>query len=590
VVASSDPNKLFPSQSGFPTPNDPPDSTACRTFQVPADEEYYALLMGALDALRQPYNWYINGSLSQQEAADIFAGILDAAYEQALSGQCDPDVPTPWWDTATDSDDMAAVADQPWYGLAVVTYASPPEVTFVEQVAIWLFAGFIVYSGQPGAALAFLTIAPKFVIALKTGDVGAVVDLIVDASRVGRYNTYSPTPGVMRIPVVGNPDLDEHQIYIVKDDDPDTVVQVVRDELNPDDVAPSNLRYNPGTDTVEIQGADGTWGENPAADPRSSPAYQFPPVTADDPACQAASNVTRQINNLIDEVLLVLPEAFDAAGLLTLLIGFLVELGPFGVLIDLVLGLAFILFSAGTTAIAAAFPNEVYDQLICIFKCNMDTDGQMSVEQLAAAQAQIDSDIGGLAATILDAMFFLMGNVGISNWGTVDGGEPVDCSDCECTWCYTWDFTSSDGGWDNCFGRGTYSPGVGWVSSVGTGFVAATPNSGNNSDLHANIEHWEATITASGASGNGYVSNAEINDSCTFTAIGYMSLDGVPTFPGYGLENGSHVYTWDAPDPTNYAGIFVNPVINDEDASLTITRVTVSGHGSMPDFTGGELC
>lgn len=279
--------------------------------------------MGALDALRKPYNWYINGALDQQESADLFAAILDAAYAAAEDGAtCPADTPTPFWDSVSDADDSYPAGElTPWYGVADVAYASPPEVTFVEQAFIWLFAGFIAYSGAPGAAIAYLTIAPQFVIALKTGDIGAVVDIIVDASRVGRYDTHSDTPGIMRIPVVGNPDNETHQIYIVKDDDPDTTVTVVRDELNPDDISPPNRRYVPETNKVQIQGADGTWGDNTGADPRSSGAYSFPPVTADDVPCQAASNMSRWISNLIDEVLIVLPTAFDASGLLTLLSG-----------------------------------------------------------------------------------------------------------------------------------------------------------------------------------------------------------------------------------------------------------------------------
>lgn len=437
-MASSGSDKQFPNQRGFPTPNNAPDESVCRVLSLPAQEDYLALAMGALDALRKPYNWFKNGDLTPDEAALLFAGILDAAYEQALSGQCDPDVPTPFWDTPEDADDMVPVGEQVWYGTAIVTYASPPEVTFVEQLAIWTIAGFLAYSGAVASAIAFLTIAPRFVLAFKTGDAGAIIDIIIDSSRVGRYNTYSASPGILRVPVACDPDLDEHQIYIVKDDDPDTTIQVVRDELNPNDVSPTNRRYNPDTDKVEVLNPDDTWTANDGADPRTNTGGQFAPPVADDVRCQAAANMSRWYEDLIDGVLVNIGFASGGVGLMTVLLAALEFLGPFGILLDLILGLGFILFDAGATAISAAFTAEIYDQLTCIFYCAIDEAGVVSVDALASIQASIDTDIGGLVATVMDAMLFLQGNVGLTNCGAV-GMAPANCSACICdVFCHEW--------------------------------------------------------------------------------------------------------------------------------------------------------
>lgn len=436
---------------GYLTPDDLPEDRHCRTFKIPNDVQWLSVFMGALLPLIYPESWQESGALTPDEAAD---GMLDVIWDAYANdeGEC-PTVPTPFWDEVTDLDDEYPEGElTPWYGIANVTYASPPDVDFVEKLGIWTIAGFLVYAGQPGAAIAFLTVAPKFVIAFKTGDIGAIVDIIIDSSRVGSVNTYSASPGVLRVAVTGNPDLDSHQLYLVKDDDPDTVLQVIRDELNPNDVSPSNRRYIAETDQVQVQGADGSWGDNPGADPRSSPAYQYPPIDADDPRCQAAANMSRWINNLIDQVLTVIAECNDAAGLLTILTGVLLELGPFGILIDLILALAFVLFSAGATAISAAFTNDVYDQLTCIFYCNIGTDGTVTAEQLATIQSQIDSMIGGLVGTVLDAMLFLMGNVGLTNAGTI-GSAPADCSDCGCAWVSVDSFCDSTvGDWTRVYG------------------------------------------------------------------------------------------------------------------------------------------
>lgn len=89
---------------------------------LPADEEWFALLMGAISALTSPYNWYRNGTLTQQEAADAFSDIMDVAYALSeAAASCPSGVPTPFWDTATDVDDEYPPGEaQPWYGLLTV--------------------------------------------------------------------------------------------------------------------------------------------------------------------------------------------------------------------------------------------------------------------------------------------------------------------------------------------------------------------------------------------------------------------------------------------------------------------------------------
>jgi hypothetical protein len=232
------------------------------------------------------------------------------------------------------------------------------------------------------------------------------------------------------------------------------------------------LIYDPDTDSIK-QTLDGgaTFFDNPGADPRHNAPYQFPPVEADDPRCQAAANMVRYYSDLIDQVVLVVDEAGTAEGLLAIILPFVIELGPFGILIELVLGVAFILFSAGATAISAAFTSTVFDDLLCILFCNLESDGSCTADDLAEIKAQVDSIIGGLAAAVLDGMFFLQGEVGLSNAGTI-GEAPADCDACNCGWCFEIDFTSTDGGWSE-FTDGVpganYTPGTGWTQKTSGG-------------------------------------------------------------------------------------------------------------------------
>lgn len=209
------------------------------------------------------------------------------------------------------------------------------------------------------------------------------------------------------------------------------------------------ILYDADTDTI-TRTLDGgtTYTDAPQLDPRHSDSFRYPPNTASDPRCQSAANMVRWISDLIDQVVLVVDEAGTAEGLIAIMLPFLVELGPFGVLIDLVLALAFLLFSAGATAISAAFTSTVYDDMLCIFYCGVEDDGTVTATGLGLIKARIDAEIGGLVATVMDGMLFLMGEVGLSNAGAT-GDAPADCSGCaSCDWVYEWDFTTGNlGGW-----------------------------------------------------------------------------------------------------------------------------------------------
>lgn len=136
--------------------------------------------------------------------------MLNAYYDS--TGACEADVPTPYWDEATDLDDEAPAETQSWYGIF--------DGTFQETVENFVIAGFIAYTGNIGGAVFFLTIAPKFRLAWKTGDLGGIIRVFVDAADQGTVDTYSPTEGVIERDYVGDPDLTEHEVLIVLEEVP----------------------------------------------------------------------------------------------------------------------------------------------------------------------------------------------------------------------------------------------------------------------------------------------------------------------------------------------------------------------------------
>jgi len=51
------------------TPDGLPASTVCITLNVPADEDFYSILKGAISALFEPENWEQSGALTPEECA-----------------------------------------------------------------------------------------------------------------------------------------------------------------------------------------------------------------------------------------------------------------------------------------------------------------------------------------------------------------------------------------------------------------------------------------------------------------------------------------------------------------------------------------
>lgn len=363
-------------------------------------------------------------------------------------------------------------------------------------------------------------------------------------------------------------------------------LQIVRKKLSPDEVTPVGTRYNPDCNCIQ-QSPDGgvTWNDAPGIDPRRNPGGLFPPLVSDDPRCDAATAMSERVKIVVDAFL----NTANLAGAASAIFGALISIIPgLGLLVDVILIGVGLFLALGAIEVNDAMTTETYEALKNIFYCNIGSDGQMNEAGYAGVYADVEAQLTDPAIGIIERILDIVGLVGLNNAGattTLIG----DCSGVDCGWAYEWDVDELSS-WDGCFGRGTYSPGVGWTSTVGDGFVSAVPNSGNNSDLHANPNHWEVDVTASGASGNGYVGIASIGDVCTFVPLdpGYMSLDGIPTYPGYGLENGSHTYTYDDDGLHDFSGIFVDPVINDEAALLTITRVKLSGSGAQPPFSGGH--
>lgn len=163
---------------------------------------------GALAELTFPYNYELWGTLTPQETAEYMAEMLWNFGETPAPCDEADDVPAPYWDDPEDADDELPAEEQIWYGRMEGT-------TFVEDVAIWVITGFIAYSGDIGAAIAFKTFAPRFVLAWKQDGIAGAVRVFIDGVDNGLLDTNSPTPGIIEKDFVGDPEIEEHDILMV---------------------------------------------------------------------------------------------------------------------------------------------------------------------------------------------------------------------------------------------------------------------------------------------------------------------------------------------------------------------------------------
>ena len=202
---------------------------------------------------------------------------------------------------------------------------------------------------------------------------------------------------------------------------------IVRRKLDVNTVYPANLRYDEDTDTVQSN-VNGDWVDNPEADPRTQTA--LPARLTADPACDAAQSVVDALHGQIDGII----EAIDNASTLFTIAGIILSIftfGTFAIFISLALGIGDQMVGFGSAAITAALTEPVYDTLKCILFCHFESNGRLEAGGLAAAQADVTDQIGGIGATILNAMLALAGEGGINNLAAL-GTSTGDCALCEC--------------------------------------------------------------------------------------------------------------------------------------------------------------
>jgi len=319
---------------------------------------------------------------------------------------------------------------------------------------------------------------------------------------------------------------------------------IIRKKLTPNEISSPRFRYNPETDVVEETWDFGaTWVENPAADPRTNPADRAPALSGGTAQCDAAAGMVAQVRKQIDAALTVATVGAVATTALEVALLFLPGIG---LLIDLIIGFADLFVAAGSAAVVLAFTEEAYDNLLCIFYENIDVDGQADDAAISAIRDQINSELAGLVATLVNSMLDAWGANGLSNAGSL-AGETGDCEDCV-TDCVS--FLNGDGLGDlvPVFGT-TYDSGTDKL--VGFNFGATNYCSLTYTGTEAMVS-FRVTVSRSDQS-----ANLGTYDLYAMHDDDFGSLVPLDNFGGLGSGTGEHLSTFTM--PSGYNQLYFSP-------------------------------
>lgn len=203
-------------RSPVPAPDVDPD--AGDLLNVAYSPFWKEVLEGALMQLMNPATW--QGDHDEVITALNRANNLMVLLQQPVTPP-EPDTPAPYWDSEDDVDDGLPPDMQPWYGTVSDPEAPPEELDFVENALIWAMTGFLaVATWEVGFAPAILfhTIAPRFVLATKRGELGEIIRILVDGEEAARVDTSSAAPGdIIRTPILPDPAITTgHDITIIQ--------------------------------------------------------------------------------------------------------------------------------------------------------------------------------------------------------------------------------------------------------------------------------------------------------------------------------------------------------------------------------------
>jgi hypothetical protein len=171
----------------------------------------------------------------------------------------------------------------------------------------------------------------------------------------------------------------------------------------------------------------------------------------------------------------------------------------------------------------------------------------------------------------------------IQSEGTVEG---ADCSAFDTPWCFKFDFTSNDGGWEEyegpMSGFGTYTGGLGWVSQ--NSGALSTVAIGKQFPAGANITEVQVQFNSQSGHTSGQPHHACVQDPYQVTNVACDDLPFGVSYPGYTWDSCAPVGTGKAVvvQLTGAAAGLIDPV-------TIISAIQIRGTGVNP-FGGFGPC
>jgi hypothetical protein len=221
------PGNFYPNISNYPDPSFPqelpapevdPDDPDLEMILVEYNPDWTAVLMAACDQLLLYSTW------EGDHDAKILAVNRATTLKWLLQKPVDisQETPAPYWDSDEDVDDSVPADEQTWYGEVTNPTAPANELTFVENAVIWIFTGFIALVLSPAlpagiaAGLAFRTLATRFTLAFRRGDIIEQIRIVIDAKDYGTVDTSTVAEGeIIEVNVDGLDTADFHDILLV---------------------------------------------------------------------------------------------------------------------------------------------------------------------------------------------------------------------------------------------------------------------------------------------------------------------------------------------------------------------------------------
>jgi len=197
----------------FITPPDMGSDEVCRNLTIPNTQQWLGIFNAAILTLTNVYNYeqLYDTDLTPEECAAKAMEI----YEEYLNPGVCATVPSPYWDDETDNEEEAYTETQTWYGAVTDWLAPVGELNFEQNIALWALTGFVAYAGGVGSAIFFRTTAKRFIIAIEAGDLPEIIRVVVDSAEYN-IDTTGLEGTIIEQEVVTDPDLEDHDIYVIK--------------------------------------------------------------------------------------------------------------------------------------------------------------------------------------------------------------------------------------------------------------------------------------------------------------------------------------------------------------------------------------